>query len=66
MTQPFRRLVVSLFVTTLFSLLGNGHLSRVRADLPPLVPREVVFGPSDRANPALSPDGKHLAWLGRD
>ena len=66
MTQPFRRLLVNLSVTTLFSLLGNGHLSRARADLPPLVPREVLFGPSDRGNPALSPDGKHLAWLGRD
>ncbi len=36
------------------------------ADLPPLIPREVLFGNPERANPQLSPDGKRLAWLAPD
>ncbi len=33
---------------------------------PPLIPREVLFGNPERASPALSPDGKHLAYLAPD
>ncbi|MDQ6802447.1 MAG: S9 family peptidase [Acidobacteriota bacterium] len=36
------------------------------ADLPPLIPRDVLFGNPERANPQLSPDGKRLAWLAPD
>lgn len=36
------------------------------AELPPLIPREVLFGNPERANPQLSPDGKRLAWLAPD
>ena len=32
----------------------------------PLVPREVLFGNPERTKPALSPDGKRLAWLQPD
>lgn len=45
-------------------LLAAG--ASARADLPPLVPREVLFGDSDRALPRLSPDGKRLAYLAPD
>jgi dipeptidyl aminopeptidase/acylaminoacyl peptidase len=38
----------------------------VRADLPPLIPRDVLFGNPERTSPALSPDGKRLAWLAPD
>jgi dipeptidyl aminopeptidase/acylaminoacyl peptidase len=34
-----------------------------RAELPPLIPRAVLFGNPTRTAPALSPDGKLLAWL---
>lgn len=37
-----------------------------RADLPPLIPRVVLFGNPDRAAPQLSPDGSRLAWLASD
>ncbi|MBA4065998.1 MAG: S9 family peptidase [Isosphaera sp.] len=37
-----------------------------RADLPPLIPREVLFGNPDKAGPQISPDGKHLAYLAPD
>lgn len=36
------------------------------ADLPPLIPREVLFGNPDKASPRISPDGKRLAYLAPD
>lgn len=36
------------------------------ANLPPLIPRELLFGNPERTSPALSPDGKRLAWLAPD
>jgi dipeptidyl aminopeptidase/acylaminoacyl peptidase len=36
------------------------------AELPPLIPREVLFGNPEKASPQLSPDGKHLAYLAPD
>jgi dipeptidyl aminopeptidase/acylaminoacyl peptidase len=36
------------------------------AELPPLVPRDVLFGNPVREFPAISPDGAHLAWLAPD
>jgi dipeptidyl aminopeptidase/acylaminoacyl peptidase len=37
-----------------------------RAELPPLIPREVLFGNPERAAPQISPDGKRLAYLRPD
>ncbi|HEY9691970.1 MAG TPA: S9 family peptidase [Oculatellaceae cyanobacterium] len=34
--------------------------------LPPLIPREILFGNPERANPQLSPDGKYLAYIAPD
>src|SRR5204863_5290822 len=68
----------SLTVTYAFrySLLGfalavfAGYLMaspmKVRAELPPLIPREVLFGNPEKVNPQLSPDGKRLAWIAPD
>ncbi|MBD3883321.1 S9 family peptidase [Phormidium tenue FACHB-886] len=36
------------------------------AQLPPLIPREVLFGNPERARPQLSPDGKYLAYIAPD
>jgi dipeptidyl aminopeptidase/acylaminoacyl peptidase len=36
------------------------------AELPPLIPREVLFGNPDKAAVQLSPDGKYLAYLAPD
>src|SRR5438132_7208476 len=38
----------------------------VRADLPPLIPRKVLFGNPAKASPQLSPDGLRLAFLSPD
>jgi dipeptidyl aminopeptidase/acylaminoacyl peptidase len=40
--------------------------SQAQAELPPLIPRDVLFGNPDKAGPQLSPDGKHLAYLAPD
>ena len=36
------------------------------AELPPLVPREVLFGNPVKELPAISPDGSRLGWLAPD
>jgi len=35
----------------------------IETKLPPLIPREVLFGNPEKAQPRLSPDGKRLAYL---
>ncbi len=35
----------------------------VRADLPPLIPRSVLFGNPEKASPEISPNGAMLAYL---
>ncbi len=37
-----------------------------RAELPPLISRDILFGNPERTRPRLSPDGKRLAWLAPD
>lgn len=37
-----------------------------RAELPPLIPREVLFGNPARSDPQISPDGTQLSWLAPD
>ena len=37
-----------------------------RAELPPLIPREVFFGNPERSDPQISPDGRQIAWLAPD
>jgi dipeptidyl aminopeptidase/acylaminoacyl peptidase len=36
------------------------------AELPPLIPRKVLFGNPDKARPRISPDGRRLAYLAPD
>jgi dipeptidyl aminopeptidase/acylaminoacyl peptidase len=38
----------------------------VRGELPPLIPRKVLFGNPTKAAPQIAPDGKHLAFLAPD
>jgi dipeptidyl aminopeptidase/acylaminoacyl peptidase len=37
-----------------------------RAELPPLIPRKILFGNPVKASPELSPDGKQLSYLAPD
>lgn len=36
------------------------------AQLPPLIPRDILLGNPERDNPHIAPDGKRLAWLAPD
>ena len=36
------------------------------AELPPLIPREILFANPERSTPALSPNGQQIAWLAPD
>src|SRR6266704_4197731 len=38
----------------------------IYAELPALIPREVLFGNPERADPQISPDGSQLTWLAPD
>jgi dipeptidyl aminopeptidase/acylaminoacyl peptidase len=46
------------------ALLGAGARP-ADAEAPPLIPRDVFFGESERENPQISPDGTRIAYLGR-
>jgi dipeptidyl aminopeptidase/acylaminoacyl peptidase len=48
---------------TIASLLSAAG---AHAELPPLIPRDILFGNPERTSPELSPDGKRLAWLAPD
>ena len=54
-TDPF-------VVTVAFALL-TAATSTAGAELPPLIPREVLFGNPERVSPQISPDGERLAWI---
>jgi dipeptidyl aminopeptidase/acylaminoacyl peptidase len=36
------------------------------SELPPLIPREILFGNPERLSPEISPDGTRLAWIAPD
>jgi dipeptidyl aminopeptidase/acylaminoacyl peptidase len=38
-------------------------MADTKTSAPPLIPREILFGNPDKAQPRLSPDGKRLAYL---
>ena len=40
--------------------------SQPQTQLPPLIPREILFGNPERARPQISPDGKYLAYIAPD
>ena len=52
-----------LLIAPLLSLL---MIAVAQGELPPLISRDLLFGNPERTSPALSPDGKRLAWLAPD
>src|SRR5215469_1632770 len=52
---PLRRLALALLLVVVTA----------RAETP-LIPREALFGNPERTRPAISPDGKRLAWIQPD
>jgi hypothetical protein len=54
------------FLTGLAVLVELLLCSAVRAELPPLIPRNVIFSSPAKTLPAISPDGKRIAYLAPD
>ena len=47
-------------------LLSFFCLTSLHAELPLIIPREILFGNPSRTDPQLSPDGTQIAWLAPD
>ncbi|GBC77525.1 Dipeptidyl aminopeptidase BIII [bacterium HR08] len=54
------RMAIPAIVSLALALSGWGARA---LELPPLIPREVLFGNPERVNPQISPDGTKLAYL---
>jgi len=46
--------------------MQSATFERSQANLPPLIPRETLFGNPEKTSPTLSPDGKYLAYIAPD
>ena len=66
MNRPISDISLNRKWIVLLALFVAGSSIQAWAQLPPLIPREILFGNPDRDNPRLSPDGKHLAYLAPD
>ena len=55
-----------LIFTATMTLLALTALPFARAELPPIIPRDVLFGNPVRTAPRLSPDGTRLGWIAPD
>jgi dipeptidyl aminopeptidase/acylaminoacyl peptidase len=65
MSQVIRSSVVGFGLAAL-ALYLLAYPRGALAELPPMIPREVLFGNPERLNPQISPDGQRLAWLAPD
>jgi dipeptidyl aminopeptidase/acylaminoacyl peptidase len=63
--QPTRRWrLVPILAALAAPALGPPMIAN--AELPPLIPREVLFGNPEKTSPRIAPDGRRLAWLAPD
>jgi dipeptidyl aminopeptidase/acylaminoacyl peptidase len=56
---------ITLAFVAAFSLACSSAPALVRAEAPPLIPRQTFFGEPDQDAPQISPDGHWLAWSKR-
>lgn len=54
-----------LKVGLIFIFLASFFLA-LKAEQPPLIPRDILFGNPEKSSPKLSPDGKFMAYLAPD
>lgn len=55
---------LAIVVAALVGVIASA--AAVRAELPPLIAREILLGNPERMAPNISPDGKQLAWSAPD
>ncbi|MCG3117679.1 MAG: S9 family peptidase [Candidatus Manganitrophus sp. SA1] len=58
--MKFLRLIISVVFLVLF------YFNNANAELPPLIPKDVLFGNPERINAQLSPDGQYLTYVSPD
>jgi dipeptidyl aminopeptidase/acylaminoacyl peptidase len=46
--------------------MTSATASQPKTELPPLIPRDILFGNPERSSPRLSPDGKYMAYIAPD
>src|SRR5918992_292564 len=61
-----KRLTLLSLATALVVASLPAPAAGARAELPPLIPRAVLFGNPEKAGPQVSPDGRLLAYLAPD
>lgn len=62
MNKPYCTLASLPLVLSTFVV----DIDRSSAELPPLIPRKILFGNPELRTPRLSPDGKYIAYLAPD
>jgi dipeptidyl aminopeptidase/acylaminoacyl peptidase len=65
MREPQSASIRSLAAMALTALTLGVPMS-ARAEVPPLIPRDVLFGNPEKVSPKISPDGKRMAWIAPD
>jgi len=58
--------MANLWLFAAAAVLALMSVGEALADLPELIPRELLFGNPQRTNPQISPDGQYLAYLAPD
>jgi dipeptidyl aminopeptidase/acylaminoacyl peptidase len=66
MMRTFGGLRRGLASAAMVAMAMGGTVAQTKAELPPLIPREILFGNPEKVSPELSPDGKRLAWIAPD
>ena len=56
--------VAAMVFATLANVIALAPIAH--AEPPPLIPREVLLGNPERAEPTIAPDATRLAWLASD
>ena len=62
MQKIYQSLIAVAAVTTTLTISSIESL----ASLPPLIPRQVLFGSAQKSNPQISPNGKYIAYIAPD
>src|SRR3954464_10732503 len=64
--KELRDASIRSLTATALAALTLGVPMAARAELPPLIPRDVLFGNPEKVSPKISPDGKRMAWIAPD
>lgn len=61
-----KKVCLSMVVVPLVASMLLSDFNKSIATLPPIVPRQILFGNPERKNPRISPDGQYLTYLAPD